>query len=120
MLTLTTTGVLNEVSFSTDTQGYFSVNALDNNDANLIGSFAYSDAQGLSVRTTKIEFSVNQIKAYYFGGEEYLISITSASMGLVTPTTDSGYDWSSLSSLSNEKCLSGSYVLSPLFPLLFC
>jgi len=108
------------VSFSTGTQGYFSVNAPNNKDANLIGSFTYSDAQGLSVSTTKIGFSVNQIKAYYFGGEEYLLSITSDSLGLVTPTTDSGYDWSSLSSLSNEKCLSGSYLLSPLYPLLFC
>jgi len=68
-LTLTATGVLNEASFSTATQGYFSVNAPDNKDANLIGSFAYSDTQGLSVSTTKIGFSVNQIKAYYFGGQ---------------------------------------------------
>jgi len=71
-----------------------------NKDDNFLGRFTFLN-DFFSIGIIRTWFLVNHIKSYYFGGGEYLISITSDSLGLVSLTEYGRYDWSSLSSLSN-------------------
>ena len=54
-------------------------------DVNYIGSFTYSDANGLAVSVSSIDDQLKSIKPYYFEGIQYLIFTAGSSLGLATP-----------------------------------
>jgi len=85
-LTLETSGILHGLSFSTSATGYFSVNTPINKNLNYIGSFTYSDANGLAVSVSSINVQLKSIKPYFFGGTQYLIFTAGTSLELATPT----------------------------------